>query len=89
MLYEAVVSLIGEVPAGFEPLVYVACILVLLWLLSSVFSILWSVLSWIGGSMFEDLSRLCGRCFSRSDLHFQSLYRLYSLIWCLGPMAVP
>ena len=49
MLYEAVVELIGEVPVGFEPLVYVACILVLLWLLSSVFSILWSVLSWIGG----------------------------------------
>ena len=38
MLYEAVVSLIGEVPAGFEPLVYVACILVLLWLLSSLSS---------------------------------------------------
>ena len=27
MLYEAVVNLIGEVPVGFEPLVYVACIL--------------------------------------------------------------
>ena len=52
MLYEAVVSLIGEVPAGFEPLVNVACILVLLWLLCSVFSFLWSVLSWIGGGYY-------------------------------------
>ena len=49
MLYEAVVSLIGEVPVGFEPIVYVSCMLVLVWLLYSVFSILWSVLSWIGG----------------------------------------
>lgn len=49
MLYEAVVNLIGAVPVGFEPLVYVGCILVLLWLLTSVFSILWSLLGWIGG----------------------------------------
>lgn len=49
MLFEALVSLIGEVPVGFEPLVYLAAVLVLLWLLSSVFSILWSLLSWIGG----------------------------------------
>lgn len=49
MLYEALVSLVGEVPEGFEPLVYVAAVLVLIWLLSSVFSILWSLLSWIGG----------------------------------------
>ena len=49
MLYEAVVELIGPVPVGFEPLVYVACILVLLWLLSSTFSILHSVLGWLGG----------------------------------------
>lgn len=49
MLYEAVVNLIGPVPVGFEPLLYVACVLVLLWLLSSVFSILYAVLGWIGG----------------------------------------
>lgn len=49
MLYEALVNLLGAVPVGFEPLVYIGSILVLLWLLNSVFSILWSVLSWIGG----------------------------------------
>lgn len=49
MLYEAVVNLIGPVPVGYEPLLYVACVLVLLWLLSSVFSILYAVLGWIGG----------------------------------------
>ena len=46
MLYEALVNLIGPVPTGLEPLVYMAACLVLL---SSVFSILWSVLNWIGG----------------------------------------
>lgn len=49
MLYEEVVSLIGDVPVGFEPLVYVGCIVVLLWLLQTVFSILWTLLNWIGG----------------------------------------
>ena len=49
MLYEEVVNLLGPVPTGYEPLLYVACVLVLLWLLSSVFSILWSVIGWIGG----------------------------------------
>ncbi len=49
MLYEALVNLIGPVPVGFEPLLYVCCVPVLLWLLNSVFSILWSVLDWIGG----------------------------------------
>lgn len=50
MLYEAVVSLIGEVPVGYEPLIYVLCALILLWLLSSTFSILYAVLGWIGGN---------------------------------------
>lgn len=49
MLYEAVVNLIGEVPLGYEPLVYIACILILLWLLSTTFSILWQIINWIGG----------------------------------------
>ena len=49
MLLEKVVELIGEVPVGFEPLVYIGCILVLLWLLQTVFSILWTLLDWIGG----------------------------------------
>ena len=49
MLDEAVVNLIGEVPLGYEPLVYIACILILLWLLSTTFSILWQIINWIGG----------------------------------------
>lgn len=49
MLYEAVLNLIGEVPVGYEPLLYVIAAIVLLWLLDHVFSIIWSVLSWIGG----------------------------------------
>ena len=49
MLYEALVNLIGDVPTGFEPLIYAFACIVLLWLLSSVFSILWSIINWIGG----------------------------------------
>ncbi len=49
MLYEALVNLIGEIPAGYEPLIYALSVPVLLWLLSSTFSILWSILSFIGG----------------------------------------
>lgn len=49
MLYEAVINLIGPVPVGFEPLVYCFVCLVFLWVLSSTFSILWSIVNWIGG----------------------------------------
>lgn len=49
MLYEAVVNLIGEVPVGFEPVVYLIAGIVLMWLLTTTFSILWSVVNWIGG----------------------------------------
>ena len=49
MLYAQIVELIGDVPSGFEPLVYIGAILVLLWLLQTVFSILWTLLNWIGG----------------------------------------
>lgn len=49
MLYEEVVALIGEVPQGFEPLVYFGCIMVLLWLLNLVASVLWSIIAWIEG----------------------------------------
>ena len=49
MLYEKIVELIGPPPSGFEPVLYVACVLVLLWLLSTFFSVLWSFLQMLGG----------------------------------------
>lgn len=49
MLFDALTSLIGPVPSGYEPLLYLGAVLVLLWLLSTVFSVLWSLLNWIGG----------------------------------------
>jgi hypothetical protein len=51
MLYAALVELIGDVPVGFEPLVYIAAFLVLVYLLSTTFSILWAILNWIAGGM--------------------------------------
>ena len=48
-IYEAVVELIGEVPAGCEPLVYVFSCVVLLFLLQQAFGIVYAVVQWIGG----------------------------------------
>lgn len=45
-MFDAVQALIGQVPPGYEPLAYVMCIPVLLWLLSQFFGILWAI---IGG----------------------------------------
>lgn len=42
-VYEAVVALIGEVPNGMEPVVYVFCMVFSLFLLNSVVSILGAV----------------------------------------------
>lgn len=49
MLYEAVVELIGEVPVGYEPLIYCLCLPVLLWLCGQLFSALWALFASIGG----------------------------------------
>lgn len=45
-MLDAIQTLIGSIPYGFEGVVYVLCIPVLLWLLSQFFGILWAV---IGG----------------------------------------
>lgn len=49
MLYDKVVELVGPVPAGLEPVLYIVCVLVLIWLLSTFFSVLWSFLQLLGG----------------------------------------
>lgn len=48
-VYEAILSLVGPVPAGYEIIVWVMAAIVLLYLLCSVFSILASVVNWIAG----------------------------------------
>lgn len=48
-IFEQIVNICGAVPAGLEPVVYVVSLLVLLFLLSAGFRILWAVLSWVGG----------------------------------------
>lgn len=47
-IYEQVVAIVGEVPAGFEPVVYLASLFILVFLLSAGFRILWAVMSWVG-----------------------------------------
>ena len=49
MLYEKVVELLGPVPTGLEPVLYIVCALILVWLLSTFFSILWNFFRLIGG----------------------------------------
>lgn len=43
-MFDALTSLIGVVPAGYEPLIYVLCIPFLMWLLGQFFGILWSLM---------------------------------------------
>lgn len=43
-MFDALTSLIGSVPSGYEPLVYVLCIPLLMWLLGQFFAILWSLM---------------------------------------------
>ena len=49
MLYDKIVDLVGVVPAGLEPVFYIVCCLILVWLLSTFFSILWNFFRLIGG----------------------------------------
>lgn len=49
MLYQEIVTLIGEVPPGFEPLVYVVCCIVFLWFLQFFSTVLWSLINWLKG----------------------------------------
>lgn len=49
MIYDKIVELVGIVPYGFEPVVYCCSCLVLVWLLSTFFSILHTFFSMIGG----------------------------------------
>ena len=48
-IYEQVVAIVGEVPAGLEPVAYICSLFVLIFLLSSGFRILWAVFGWVGG----------------------------------------
>lgn len=48
-VYEAVLNLVGPIPAGYEVLVWVFAAVVLLYMLTSVFSIIASVVNWISG----------------------------------------
>lgn len=48
-IYEAVIALVGTPPAGYEVLVWVFSALVLFFLLRSVFGIINSLLTWVGG----------------------------------------
>lgn len=47
--YEALINLIGVPPAGYDIVVWVVCAVILLYLITSVFSILASVLQFVGG----------------------------------------
>ena len=48
-VYEAILELIGPVPAGYEPIAWIFAGLVLLYLPCSVFSLIASVVNWIAG----------------------------------------
>lgn len=43
-MFEQIQALIGPVPSGYEPVVYVLCVVVVMWLLSQVVGLVWSLL---------------------------------------------
>lgn len=43
-MFDAIQALIGTIPAGYEPVVYVLCVPLLMWLLGQFFGILWSLM---------------------------------------------
>lgn len=49
MLYEAVIELIGEAPAGLEAITYIVTCVILVFILSTAFRLIGAVVSWIGG----------------------------------------
>lgn len=48
-IYESVIALVGEVPVGFDIIAWIFSALVLIYLIRTVFSIISSILSWVGG----------------------------------------
>lgn len=48
-VYAAVIALIGVPPAGYDIVVWVVCAVFLLYLVTSAFSIIAAVVSYIGG----------------------------------------
>lgn len=50
MLYEEIVTLIGEVPYGYEPLAWCLCCVLLFFLLQTAFSVLFTIVKWLGGA---------------------------------------
>ena len=49
MFYQALVDLIGDVPSGFEPVVYVVSIVLFTVIVLSALNIIGAVFKWIGG----------------------------------------
>lgn len=48
-LTQAIIEIIGSPPAGYEIIVWVVAAQILLFLLTSAFSILGAILNWVGG----------------------------------------
>ena len=48
-VYDALIALVGEVPAGYEVIAWIAAAVVFLFLVQSAFSVLYALLNWIGG----------------------------------------
>lgn len=46
---EAVIALVGDPPPGYDIVVWVCCCMILIYLITSAFSIVASIINWIGG----------------------------------------
>lgn len=48
-IYESLIALVGDVPVGFDIIAWMFAAIVLIYLVRTVFSIISSLLSWVGG----------------------------------------
>ncbi len=48
-IYEELISLVGQPPAGYDILIWIFSAIVLLYLIRCVFGIISAVLNWVGG----------------------------------------
>lgn len=48
-IYESLIALVGDVPVGFEIIAWIFSAIILIYLVRTVFSIIASVLQWVGG----------------------------------------
>lgn len=79
MLYDKIVELVGAVPAGLEPVLYIVCVLALIWLLSTFSLFFGRSCSCLEVAAVDDLNLVVGTVFGI----LTQIFNLYTSTWLL------